>query len=115
ASLATAGPGHHRREPAARWHALRLALLLERTNRAGMRLDISRAARYHRATDYRSQRGACFLHGYDSSSDEFRDLGDDSVSETSDSVHPIGNPMSHSTHVGFSCPDTSHLSVPLEG
>ena len=34
----------------------------------------------------------------------FGDLGDYGVAESSQSVHPRGNPMSHSTHVGFSCP-----------
>ena len=29
------------------------------------------------------------------------------VSETFKSVHPIGNPMSHSTHVGFNWPPTT--------
>lgn len=59
----------------------------------------------------RSRRGAYFLHGYDSSADEFCDLGDDGVSETSDAVHPIGNPMSHSTHIGFSRPDTFSCAI----
>jgi hypothetical protein len=34
-------------------------------------------------------------------------LGDDGVAEASKSVHPAGNPMSHSTHVGFNCPPTA--------
>jgi hypothetical protein len=42
--------------------------------------------------------------GHDVSSDPFGDLGDDGVAEASKSVHPVGNPMSHSTHVGFNCP-----------
>src|SRR5262245_6785875 len=33
--------------------------------------------------------------------DLVRDLRDDGVSESFKSVHPRGNPMSHSTHVGF--------------
>jgi hypothetical protein len=36
--------------------------------------------------------------------DPFGYLGDDGVAEASQSVHPVGNPMSHSTHVGFNCP-----------
>ena len=36
----------------------------------------------------------------------FGDLGDYGVAESSQSVHPRGNPMSHSTHVGFSVPPT---------
>ena len=36
--------------------------------------------------------------------DHFDDLRDDRVAEAPQSVHPSGNPMSHSTHVGFSCP-----------
>jgi len=36
--------------------------------------------------------------------DHVGDLRDDGVAEASQSVHPSGNPMSHSTHVGFSCP-----------
>ena len=31
----------------------------------------------------------------------FKELRDNSVSESSKSVHPSGYPMSHSTHVGF--------------
>src|SRR5262245_14477408 len=38
------------------------------------------------------------------SAKEFRDLRDDRVSEAAQSVHPVGYPSSHSTHVGFSCP-----------
>ncbi len=38
------------------------------------------------------------------SADHFGDLGHDGVSEASQSVHPMGNPMSHSTHIGFSRP-----------
>jgi hypothetical protein len=34
----------------------------------------------------------------------FGDLGHDGVSEASQSVHPMGNPISHSTHCGFSLP-----------
>jgi len=37
-------------------------------------------------------------------SDVLGHLGDYGVSEGPQSVHPLGNPMSHSTHVGFSCP-----------
>src|SRR5262245_6901854 len=42
------------------------------------------------------------------------DLGDDGVAEGSQSVHPSGNPMSHSTHVGFNAPFTAvrRLSPP---
>jgi hypothetical protein len=39
--------------------------------------------------------------------DEFWDLWDDSVAEGSKAVHPRGNPISHSTHVGFSRPFNS--------
>ncbi len=38
---------------------------------------------------------------------EFGDLGDDGISEGPKSVHPRGNPMSHSTHVGFNEPLSS--------
>ena len=34
-------------------------------------------------------------------------LGHDGVSEALKSVHPSGNPISHSTHVGFSKPPTA--------
>jgi hypothetical protein len=52
--------------------------------------------------------------------DRFRDLRDDGVSEGSKAVHPSGNPMSHSTHVGFKLPPTCSLNgrllscVPIE-
>jgi hypothetical protein len=36
--------------------------------------------------------------------DQLRNLGDYGVSETAQSVHPLGYPMSHSTHVGFNAP-----------
>lgn len=36
--------------------------------------------------------------------DQLRDLRDDRVAEAMQAVHPSGNPMSHSTHVGFSEP-----------
>jgi hypothetical protein len=42
--------------------------------------------------------------GEDQPPDVFGDLGDDGVSEGPQSVHPSGNPMSHSTHVGFNGP-----------
>jgi hypothetical protein len=40
----------------------------------------------------------------DEAADDFGDLGYYGVSESSKSVHPAGNPMSHSTHVGFNLP-----------
>src|SRR5688572_5638180 len=45
--------------------------------------------------DFRSEDGAA---------DQLWNLRNYGVSEGSKSVHPSGNPMSHSTHVGFSCP-----------
>lgn len=39
--------------------------------------------------------------------DKLDDLRDDGVAEGPKSVHPSGNPMSHSTHVGFSEPSTA--------
>jgi hypothetical protein len=36
--------------------------------------------------------------------DDFWDLRDDGISEGFKSVHPGGNPISHSTHVGFNFP-----------
>jgi hypothetical protein len=38
------------------------------------------------------------------SPNDFDDLRDDRVAEASQTVHPRGNPMSHSTHVGFNAP-----------
>ena len=40
----------------------------------------------------------------DRPADDFDNLRDDGVSESPKSVHPAGNPMSHSTHVGFNAP-----------
>jgi hypothetical protein len=34
----------------------------------------------------------------------FCNLRNYGVSKCSQSVHPLGNPISHSTHVGFNCP-----------
>jgi hypothetical protein len=48
-------------------------------------------------------------------------LRDDGISEGSKAVHPRGNPMSHSTHVGFNAPVASRAiavarsSPPLAG
>ena len=42
--------------------------------------------------------------------DPFRDLRDDGVSESSQTVHSLGNPISHSTHVGFNCPPFGEFS-----
>jgi hypothetical protein len=39
--------------------------------------------------------------------DQLGDLRDYGVSEAAQSVHPLGNPMSHSTRVGFNCPPTT--------
>jgi hypothetical protein len=47
------------------------------------------------------------LVGDDALAEPLGDLGDEGVSEGSKSVHPVGNPMSHSTHVGFRLPPTS--------
>ena len=47
------------------------------------------------------------FHGFrfeDGPPDDFRDLRDDGVSEGSKTVHPRGNPISHSTHIGFNAP-----------
>jgi hypothetical protein len=41
---------------------------------------------------------------HDRPPDHFDDLRDDGVSEASQAVHSGGNPMSHSTHVGFNVP-----------
>ena len=46
----------------------------------------------------------------DRPADQFDNLRDDCVSEGSQSVHPIGNPISHSTHVGFSFPPIIHAT-----
>ncbi|WP_288063596.1 hypothetical protein, partial [Herbaspirillum sp.] len=46
----------------------------------------------------RSSRVFCFKY---CAPDHFGDLRDNGISEGFKSVHPSGNPMSHSTHVGF--------------
>jgi hypothetical protein len=45
-----------------------------------------------------------FYRFNNSLADPFGYLWDNGVSETSQSVHPTGNPISHSTHSGFNCP-----------
>jgi len=40
----------------------------------------------------------------DLSPNPLRDLGDEGISEGSKTAHPSGNPISHSTHAGFSDP-----------
>jgi hypothetical protein len=47
------------------------------------------------------------LVGDDALAEPLGDLRDEGVSEGSKSVHPVGNPMSHSTHVGFKLPVTT--------
>jgi hypothetical protein len=42
--------------------------------------------------------------GDDAPADELSHLGNYGVPETLESVHPSGNPMSHSTHGGFNGP-----------
>lgn len=51
------------------------------------------------------------LLSHDCSPDDFDDLRDDGVSEGSKAVHPGGNPISHSTHVGFNVPPATQGSV----
>ena len=43
--------------------------------------------------------------------DDFGNLGHYGVSESSQSVHPGGNPMSHSTHIGLNFPPIADASV----
>src|SRR5690242_10130552 len=40
----------------------------------------------------------------DEVADVFGDVGDDGVAEGAQSVHPVGKPINHSTHWGFSSP-----------
>src|SRR6185503_3699677 len=47
---------------------------------------------------------SCGLRLENGATDQFGDLRDYGVSELLKSVHPAGNPMSHSTHVGFKLP-----------
>jgi hypothetical protein len=47
------------------------------------------------------------LVGDDAPAEPLRDLREEGVPEGSKAVHPAGNPMSHSTHVGFNCPVTT--------
>jgi len=48
-----------------------------------------------------------FFEGEDCPPDFLDDLRDDGVTEGSKAVHMSGNPMSHSTHVGFRLPLTT--------
>ena len=49
--------------------------------------------------------------GFDyGTSDLLNNLGDDGVSKSSKAVHPVGYPMSHSTHSGFREPPTTAFS-----
>jgi hypothetical protein len=49
---------------------------------------------------------------HDGSPELVDDLRDDGVAECSKSVHPAGNPCSHSTHVGFRAPDSFDTTIP---
>ena len=59
----------------------------------------------------RRRRVASINRFYDSSPDPFRHLWHYGVSKSSQSVHPSGNPMSHSTHVGFNAPLVSSAAI----
>jgi len=48
--------------------------------------------------------------GEDCPADQFGNLGNYGVSEGFKSVCPVGNPISHSTHVGFNAPDVSETT-----
>jgi hypothetical protein len=52
------------------------------------------------------------VRGQDRVADYLYDLGHDGVSEASKSVHPGGNPMSHSTHGGFNAPLVLETTIP---
>src|SRR5262245_33611166 len=43
-------------------------------------------------------------NGDESPPEPFGELRDDGVAERAQSVHPAGNPINHSTHVGFNKP-----------
>jgi hypothetical protein len=47
----------------------------------------------------------------DGIADQFRDLGNYGVSQGFKSVCPMGNPISHSTHGGFSAPDSGDTTM----
>ena len=48
--------------------------------------------------------GAFGVHLHYRAADDFRDLRNDAIAEASKAVHSAGNPISHSTHVGFNAP-----------
>jgi hypothetical protein len=49
----------------------------------------------------------CEQEFFDANREGFRDRRDDGIAEASDAVHPMGNPMSHSTHAGFNSPPSA--------
>ena len=58
----------------------------------------------------------CGSLGDQDSPPDFLDiLGDDCATEGAQSVHPIGNPISHSTHVGFRAPPAPDVTVSFNG
>ena len=51
------------------------------------------------------------MEGEEAPADDFRDLRDDGVAEGGKAVHSGGNPISHSTHVGFRFPPSPSASA----
>lgn len=54
--------------------------------------------------------GGAVHGGEDRAANDSRDFGDYGVSEHFKSVCPVGYPISHSTHIGFSAPDVSETT-----
>jgi len=71
---------------------------------------LSPAEDVHRILSGPCKCSATVFDRHDPLADELSDLRHYGVAEGSDSVHPSGNPMSHSTHVGFNCPLTRSRS-----
>ena len=48
---------------------------------------------------------------HDCASNKLWYLWNNGISEGGETVHPVGNPISHSTHVGFNAPPTCAFSI----
>jgi hypothetical protein len=73
--------------------------------------QIREASRARRVWGWASRCYPSFFVVEDPPADELRDLRDNAVAESSESVHPMGHPMSHSTHVGFRLPSPSNSLI----
>src|SRR4051812_8020339 len=79
-------------------------------------LAITRTSARGRDMRQHGQKSSVGMVGlHDRPADDFDDLRDDGIAEGSKAVHSSGNPMSHSTHVGFNEPPSVTRTASFNG